>query len=129
MRQRMELHQSNPACSSCHSRMDPLGYALENFDGLGRWREKVDSSGILPDGTKIQGPVGLRNVLLSKKDQFVTTVTERLLTYALARGLEPVDMPAVRQIVRSAESNDYRWSSLILGVVNSVPFQMRSARN
>ena len=109
--------------------MDPLGYALENFDGLGRWRENVDSSGILPDGTKVDGPVGLRNVLLGKKDQFVITVTERLLTYALARGIEPEDMPAIRKIVRSAASNDYRWSSLIVGVVNSVPFQMRRARN
>ena len=128
MRQRMELHQSNPACSSCHSRMDPLGYALENFDGLGRWRENVDSSGILPDGTKVDGPVGLRNVLLGKKDQFVITVTERLLTYALGRGIEPFDMPAIRKIVRSAASADYRWSSLIIGVVDSVPFQMRRAR-
>jgi hypothetical protein len=128
MRQRMELHQSNPACSSCHSRMDPLGYALENFDGLGRWRENVDSSGILPDGTKVDGPVGLRNVLLGKKDQFVMTVTERLLTYALARGIEPSDMPAIRKIFRAAASADYRWSSLITGVVNSVPFQMRRAR-
>ena len=128
MRQRMELHQSNPACSSCHSRMDPLGYALENFDGLGRWRGNVDSLGILPDGTKVDGPVGLRNVLLGKKDQFVITVTERLLTYALARGTEPFDMPAIRKIVRSAASNDYRWSSLIMAVVNSVPFQMRRAR-
>ncbi len=128
MRQRMELHQSNPACSSCHSRMDPLGYALENFDGLGRWRGNVDSLGIPPDGTKVDGPVGLRNVLLGKKDQFVITVTERLLTYALARGTEPFDMPAIRKIVRSAASNDYRWSSLIMDVVNSVPFQMRRAR-
>src|SRR5438132_4729291 len=128
MRQRMELHQSNAACSSCHSRMDPLGYALENFDGLGRWRDGVDSSGILPDGTKVAGPVGLRNVLLGKKDQFVITVTERLLTYALGRGIEPFDMPAIRKIVRSAASADYRWSSLIIGVVNSVPFQMSRAR-
>src|SRR5947207_3722266 len=127
MRQRMELHQSNAACSSCHSRMDPLGYALENFDGLGRWREGVDSSGTLPDGTRVDGPVGLRNVLLSKKDQFIRTVTERLLTYALGRGVEPTDMPAIRKIIRNAASNDYRWSSLIIGVVTSVPFQMRRA--
>ena len=128
MRQRMELHQSNPACSGCHASMDPLGYALENFDGLGRWRATIDSSGILPDGTRVDGPIGLRNVLLSKKDQFVMTVTERLLTYALARGVEPFDMPAVRKIVRDAASNDYHWSALIMGVVNSVPFQMRRAR-
>jgi len=128
MRKRMELHQANPACSSCHARMDPLGYALENFDGLGRSRENIDSVGILPDGTTVDGPVGLRNILLSKKDQFIITLTERLLTYALERGVEPFDMPAIRNIVRNAAPNDYRWSSLIMGVVNSVPFQMRRAR-
>ena len=128
MRQRLEQHQVNPVCAGCHSRMDPLGFALENFDGLGRWRTGVDSSGILPDGTKIDGPVGLRNILLNKKDQFVTTATERLLTYALGRGVEPFDMPAIRKIVRDAAVGDYRWSSLILGIVKSVPFQMRRAR-
>jgi len=128
MRQRMALHQASPVCSSCHSRMDPLGFALENFDGLGRWRSGVDSSGILPDGTKIDGPAGLRNVLLSKKEQFVTTATERLLTYALGRGAEAFDMPAIRKIVRDSAGGDYRWSSLIMGVVKSVPFQMRRAR-
>jgi hypothetical protein len=106
--------------------MDPLGFALENFDGLGRWRMGVDASGILPDGTKIDGPVGLRNILLDRKDQFATTATERLLTYALGRGVEPFDMPAIRKIVRDAAFRDYRWSSLILGVVKSVPFQMRA---
>ncbi|HYR89217.1 MAG TPA: DUF1592 domain-containing protein [Terriglobia bacterium] len=128
MRQRMALHQATPVCSSCHSRMDPLGFALESFDGLGRWRTGVDSSGILPDGTKIDGPAGLRNVLLSRKDQFVTTATERLLTYALGRGVEPFDMPAVRRIVRDAASADYRWSALIMSIARSVPFQMRRAR-
>jgi len=128
MRQRMELHQASPVCSSCHSRMDPLGFALENFDGLGRWRAGIDSSGVLPDGTKIDGPVGLRNVLLSKKDQFVTTATERLLTYALGRGVEAFDMPAIRKIVRDAGPGDYRWSSLIMGIAKSVPFQMRRAQ-
>jgi hypothetical protein len=128
MRQRMALHQASPVCSSCHARMDPLGFALENFDGLGRWRTGVDSSGVLPDGTNIDGPVGLRQVLLDKKDQFVMTATERLLTYALGRGVEPFDMPAVRKIVRDAGLRDYRWSSLIMGIVKSVPFQMRRAR-
>jgi cytochrome c5 len=128
MRQRMELHRASPVCASCHARMDPLGFALENFDGLGRWRAGVDASGVLPDGTKIDGPVGLRQVLLDKKDQFVTTATERLLTYALGRGVEPYDMPAVRAIVRDAAPRDYRWSSMIMGVVTSVPFQMRRAR-
>src|SRR5437899_10959039 len=119
----MELPQCIAACSSWHSRMDTLGYALENFDGLGRWREAVDSSGILPDGTKVDGPVGLRNVLLSRKDQFIRTATERLLTYALGRGVEPFDMPAIRKIIRNAAPNDYPWSSLILGLVKTVPFQ------
>jgi len=128
MRQRMELHRASPVCASCHARMDPLGFALENFDGLGRWRAGVDASGVLPDGTTIDGPVGLRQVLLDKKDQFVTTATERLLTYALGRGVEPYDMPAVRTIVRDAAPRDYRWSSIIMGVVTSVPFQMRRAR-
>ena len=128
MRERLALHQASPVCSSCHSRMDPLGFALENFDGLGRWRTGVDSSGVLPDGTRIDGPAGLRQVLLDRKDQFVTTATERLLTYALGRGVEPFDMPAVRKIVRDAAPTDFRWSSLIGGIVNSVPFQMRRAR-
>ena len=128
MRERMESHRINPVCSSCHSKMDPIGFALESFDGLGRWRAGVDASGVLPDGTTIDGPVGLRQVLLDKKDQFVTTATERLLTYALGRGVEPYDMPAVRTIVRDAAPRDYRWSSIIMGVVTSVPFQMRRAR-
>jgi hypothetical protein len=128
MRERMEQHRANPVCASCHARMDPLGFALENFDGLGRWRPGVDASGILPDGTKVDGPIGLRNVLLDRKDQFVTTATERLLTYALGRGVEPFDMPAVRTIARNAAASDYRWSALITGIVNSVPFQMRRAR-
>jgi len=128
MRERMAQHQANPVCASCHARMDPLGFALEGFDGLGRWRPGVDSSGVLPDGTKINGPAGLRRVLLDRQDQFVATATERLLTYALGRGVEPFDMPAVRTIVRDASRDDYRWSSLVLGVVRSVPFQMRRAR-
>jgi hypothetical protein len=128
MRQRMQLHQASPVCSSCHARMDPLGFALENFDGLGRWRTGIDSSGTLPDGTTLDGPAGLRRVLLDKKHEFVTTTTERLLTYALGRGVEPFDMPAVRTIVRDAAQRDYRWSSVIMGIVKSVPFQMRRAR-
>jgi hypothetical protein len=128
MRQRMEAHRASPVCSSCHARMDPLGFALENFDGLGRSRTGMDTSGVLPDGTKIDGPVGLREVLLGRKDQFVATAAERLLTYALGRGVEPYDMPAVRRIVREAAMDDYHWSSLIMGVVRSVPFQMRRSR-
>ncbi len=130
MRERMELHRVSPVCASCHSRMDPLGFALENFDGLGRWRDttegggRIDASGILPDGTAFNGPVGLRQVLLSKEDQLVTAVTGRLLTYALGRAVEPSDMPAIRKIVRTSASQAYRWSSLIMGVVRSAPFQM-----
>jgi hypothetical protein len=129
MRQRLELHRVNPVCSSCHAKMDPIGFALESFDGLGRWRAGVDTSGVLPDGTTIDGPAGLRKILLDRKDQFVTTATERLLTYALGRGVEPSDMPAVRRIVRDAAPGEYRWSSIIMGVVTSVPFQMRRARS
>src|SRR6267154_1839425 len=132
MRQRMELHRSNPTCAVCHRMMDPLGFALENFDGLGRWRDTtgpgagpIDSSGVLPDGTKFDGPAGLREVLISKREMFVETVTERLLTYALGRGVEEYDHPVLRKIVRGAAADDYRWSSIILGIVNSAPFQMR----
>jgi len=132
MRQRMELHRSNPTCAVCHRMMDPLGFALENFDGLGRWRNDmgpgtgpIDSSGVLPDGTKFDGPAGLREVLTGKREMFVETATERLLTYALGRGVEGYDHPVLRKIVRGAAADDYRWSSIILGIVNSAPFQMR----
>jgi hypothetical protein len=116
--------------------MDPLGFALENFDGLGRWRDtdgeegtgQIDSSGVLPDGTAFNGPVGLRQILLSKKELFVETFTERLLTYALGRGVEQYDRPVIRKIVREAGPDDYRWSSIILGIVKSKPFQMIRTR-
>jgi mono/diheme cytochrome c family protein len=130
MRQRMEHHRENPVCAACHARMDPLGFALENFDALGKWRTTeggtpIDPSGQLPDGTQFQGPAELRKILLSRREQFVITVTEKLLTYALGRGLEHYDQPVVRKIVREAAPNGYRWSSLIVGIVNSTPFQMR----
>jgi hypothetical protein len=133
MRERMEQHRANPVCASCHSRMDPLGFALENFDGIGRWRSNegstlIDSSGVLPDGTAFNGPAELRKILLSKRGEFVTTVTERLLTYALGRGLDYYDFPVLRQVLREAAPADYRWSSLILATVNSMPFQMRRSR-
>jgi hypothetical protein len=134
VRQQMEAHRANPVCGSCHSRMDPLGFALENFDAVGKWRttegpEKtpIDSSGTLPDGTKILGPADLRRVLLSKSDQIARTATEKLLTYALGRGVEYYDQPVVRKIQWEA-APDYRWSSLILGIVKSEPFQMRRSR-
>lgn len=136
MRQRMEQHRASPSCAACHRLMDPVGFSLENFDGLGRWRDSagpgmgpIDSSGVLPDGTAFNGPAGLRDVLLGKRDQFVEAFTERLLTYALGRGLEQYDRPVVRKITREAAADGQRWSSIILGIVNSAPFQMRRASN
>jgi hypothetical protein len=130
MRDRMAEHRKNPVCASCHAMMDPLGFALENFDGVGKWRAldesgaPIDASGAMPDGTKFEGPSGLARALLGS-DRFVTTLTEKMLTYALGRGLEYYDAPAVRAIVRESAKNDYRFTSLILGVVQSTPFQMR----
>jgi hypothetical protein len=110
--------------------MDPLGFALENFDGIGKWRTAeggtpIDSSGMLPNGAPFQGPQELRRALLTQREGFVATLTEKLLTYSLGRGLEHYDMPAVRKIMREAAPDDFRWSSLILGIVQSTPFQMR----
>jgi len=132
MRQRMEQHRANPICASCHSRMDPIGFALENFDAIGKWRtaeanNTIDVSGTLPDGTKFQGPVELRKILLSHPEQFATTITEKMLTYALGRGVEHYDEPAIRKIVRDSASSNYRWSSIIAGIVKSTPFQMRKS--
>jgi hypothetical protein len=134
MRQQMEEHRANPACATCHKLMDPLGFALENFDAIGHWRNSsgpnnipIDSSGVLPDGTKFQGPAELREILLSRPEQFVTAVTQKLLTYALGRGLEYYDGPAVRKIVREAAISNYRWSDLILAVAKSDPFAKRKA--
>jgi len=132
MRQRMEQHRANPVCASCHAMMDPLGLSLENFDAVGKWRTlgessaAIDATGMMPDGSKFQGAVGLKDALL-KSDRFVSTLTEKLMTYALGRGLEYYDAPAVRTIVRDAAREDYRVSSLILGVVQSAPFRMRKA--
>ncbi len=132
MRQRMEQHRANPACAVCHTRMDPLGFALENFDAIGKYRTTlgatktpIDVSGVLPDGTKFQGAAGLREILLSHPEQFVTTATEKLLIYALGRGVDYYDAPAIRKITREAAPSGFRWSSIILGIVNSTPFQMR----
>jgi hypothetical protein len=133
MRERMERHRANPVCAGCHSIMDPPGLSLENFDAVGRWRglddsySPLDVSGSLPDGTKFAGATGLRQTLLSRSDQFVATYTEKLLTYALGRGLEFYDAPAVRAIVRGARPTDYRFSSIVLGIVNSLPFQFRES--
>jgi len=129
LRERMEQHRNNAVCASCHARMDPLGFALEHYDAIGQWRE-TDSgapinSTIMLAGQTIDSPKAFREALLTNTDEFTRTVTEKLLTYSLGRGLEYYDAPALRQIVRDLARNDYRWSSLIVGVVQSVPFQMR----
>ena len=134
VRGRMEQHRANPACAGCHKVMDPLGLALENFDAVGAWRTResglpIDASGELTDGTKISGVTELRAALLKRPEVLVGTVTEKLMTYALGRSLEPDDMPAVRTIVRTSAREGYRFSSLVRGIVNSVPFQMRKARS
>jgi mono/diheme cytochrome c family protein len=130
VREQMELHRKNPVCASCHTKMDPLGFSLENYDAVGAWRtgyagQKVDASAVLPDGTAFDGPAGLQNILLSRKDQFVEAMTERLMTYALSRGLESYDMPAVRNVRYQAAKDDYHMQTIILGIVQSVPFTMR----
>jgi len=133
VRERLEQHRRNPVCASCHRMIDPAGLALENFDATGAWRSRdggtrgtlVDASGQLVDGTKINGVVELRQALLREPQTFVKTVTEKLMTYALGRGLTATDMPAVRSIVRNSEGDGYRFSSVVLGIVKSVPFEMR----
>jgi hypothetical protein len=132
VRARMELHRASPACAGCHKVMDPLGLALEHFDAVGAWRSEesgtpIDASGQLADGTRVDGAVALRDALLKRPDVLVGTMTEKLLTYALGRGLDHHDMPAVRAIVRAAARDDYRFSALVSGVVTSVPFGMRRA--
>jgi hypothetical protein len=134
MRQRMEQHRANATCAACHRLMDPLGFALENFDGLGSWRVStapgsgpIDASGTTPDGTAFSGPAGLRDVLMKKQDMFVQTFTERLMTYALGRGVEEYDYAALRKIRREAAADNQKWSSIILGIVKSTPFRMRRA--
>ena len=134
VRERMEQHRADPACAGCHKVLDPLGFALDNFDAVGAWRtlgedgSPIDASGVLADGTKVNGAVDLRNALLSRPNVFVGTMTEKLMTYALGRGVEYYDMPAIRAIVHEAARNDYRFSSLIMGVVKSTPFQMRRSQ-
>ena len=130
MRARMERHRRNPVCAACHKLLDPLGFALENFDAVGKWRDmdgadRVDASGALPDGTAFQDVSDFRSALLERSDLFVTNLIEKLLIYGLGRGVEYYDMPAVRAIANKAESDSYRWSSLIVSIVRSVPFQMR----
>ena len=133
MRDRLEQHRANPACAACHARIDPMGFALENFDGVGKWRTHqgstlIDASGSL-DGITFDGVSELRTMLLGRDEEFVIALTKKLLTYALGRGVDYYDMPAVRQIVSQAGQNEYRWSSLIEEVVKSVPFQMRRSES
>ena len=128
-RQQLEIHRKNPPCSTCHKIMDPVGLALENFDAVGAWRTAengtpIDPSGMLVDGTKLDGVQGMREALLKYSPQFARVVTEKLLIYALGRGTEYHDMPLIRSIVRDAESKNYRFSSLIIGIVKSEPFQV-----
>ena len=134
VRERMEQHRANPVCASCHKVMDPLGFALENFDAVGAWRTDedgahIDASGQLSDGATVDGVVAVREAILRRPELFVSTMTEKLLTYSLGRGVDYRDMPAVREIVRRAARNDYRFSSLVLGIVESVPFLMRKAQD
>ena len=129
MRERMEQHRNNPVCVSCHKLMDPLGFALDNFDATGKWRDKhsdtpIDASGTLPDGTKFDGPSELREILVLQKEQFIDAFLEKFLTYALGRGADHNDSPAIRKIIADS-APEYRWSSLTIGLVKSTPFQMR----
>jgi hypothetical protein len=133
MRQRTEQHRANPVCGSCHARMDPIGFALDNFNAIGQWRmtdgsTAIDASGVLADGTKFDGPMELRDALLTRPEQFAMTVTEKLLTYALGRDVESFDQPAIRTILREAAASEYRWSSLLTGIARSTPFQMRRSQ-
>jgi hypothetical protein len=133
VRERLEEHRKNPACATCHRVMDPLGFSLDNFDATGEWRTKeapgvaVDAVGQLADGTPVDGPVALRKALLRHPEQFVRTMTEKLLTYGLGRGLEYYDMPVIRAIARDAARQNNRFSAIITGIVRSVPFQMKKA--
>ncbi len=132
VRQRLAEHRANATCARCHNLMDPVGLSLENFDAVGRWRDievgqPIDATGGLPDGSEFRGVAGLEKALLDRPDLFVTTLTEKLLTYALGRGVEEFDAPAIRKIVSDAKADDYQFSTLILGITRSVPFQMRKA--
>ncbi len=133
MRERIAEHRANPACAGCHNVMDPLGFSLENYDAVGRWRTQeeslpIDTSGGLPDGSKFTGVAGLQKALLKRPEIFAGTVSEKLLTYAVGRGVESYDGPAIRKILREAEPTDYRFSSIVMGIVRSTPFQMRRSQ-
>jgi hypothetical protein len=134
VRARLEAHRTNPSCNGCHGVIDPLGFALENFDAVGRWRVKdreagapIDASGVLVDGTAVTGPAELRAALLTRPTQFVQTLTEKLMTYGLGRTLQHSDMPTVRRIVREAAQDGYRFSDLVSGIVASAQFRRKGA--
>jgi hypothetical protein len=134
LRERMELHRKNPVCASCHQRMDPLGFALENFDALGKWRSEsdgapIDAGSSLPNGATFTGAAGLRKLLSEQEEDFVRTLTEKLLAYAIGRSVDYNDLPAVRQVVRDAAPSNYRWSAIILGIVKSTPFRLGSVED
>jgi mono/diheme cytochrome c family protein len=134
VREMLEQHRANPVCASCHAQMDPLGFSLENFDALGRWRtadgeNPINAAGVLLDGTRVDGPAALRRALVAQQEQFVRTVAGKLLTYAIGRDMQYDDAPSIRAIVRAAAADDYRWSSTILAIVKSTPFQMRRSRS
>ena len=134
MRERMEAHRQNPACAVCHRIMDPAGLSMENFDAIGRWRDvegnaPIDAAGSIPGGNEFDGVSGLRSALLDRPEVFVGTLTEKLLTYALGRGVDYIDAPTVRAITKAAAEDEYRLTSLILGVVKSSSFQMRRSQS
>jgi hypothetical protein len=133
IRERLAQHRANPACASCHRLIDPVGFALEQFDAVGRWRDldeglPVDAAGGLPDGSKFEGVAGLEKALLDRPEWFVRTLTEKLFTFALGRAPEDFDAPAIRKIIREARANNYRFSELIVGLTTSTPFQMRMSQ-
>jgi hypothetical protein len=134
VRERLEAHRANPSCASCHAVMDPLGFALDNFDAVGRWRDmdrftgtQVNPTGVLPNGKPVDGPDALRESLLARPDMFVQAMTEKLYMYALGRTVEAEDMPTVRAIVREAAKDDYRFSAIVKSIINSHQFQMKRA--
>jgi hypothetical protein len=133
VRERLEAHRASPSCIACHARMDPLGFALENFDAIGRWRDderglKIDASGSLPEGEHFTGPAELRKVLLDRKDEFVRCLVEKMMTYALGRGLENYDRPMVKEIAAAVAKDGYRFSTLVDQIVSSDAFQKRRAK-
>jgi hypothetical protein len=131
VRDQLEFHRENQPCASCHRVIDPPGFALENYNSVGQWRTtdngmKVDANGVLADGSSLNSPVDLRDAILRRPEAFATVITERMMVYALGRGLGPADMPVVRRIVKKAGQNNYRLSTIVSEIINSAPFQMRT---